>query len=146
MRRIYAKPTVRGGSQTSRNNMPIEDLKQSEMMSHLIGALEQGQDIGHYGRLVFVMVGQYFLSQQELIGLLTKDKDCDEAKAKTLIQQVEAKGYNPPKRDRILDWMNQQEFAICQDPDNPDACNVYKSLEFPPEIYDKISSYYQKQS
>ena len=146
MRRMNAKPSVRGASQTQRNKMPIEDLKQSEMMNHLIGALEQGQDIGHYGRLVFVMVGQYFLSEQELIGLLTKDKDCDEAKAKTLIQQVEAKGYNPPKRDRILDWMNQQEFAICQDPDNPDACNVYKSLEFPPEIYDKISSYYQKQS
>ena len=126
--------------------MAIEDLKQSEMMNHLIGSLEKGQDIGHYGRLVFVMVGRYFLSEQELVDLLTHDKDCDETKARTLIQQVEAKGYNPPKRDRILEWMNQQDFAICQDPDNPDACNVYKSLEFPPEIYEKISSYYQQQS
>ena len=63
-----------------------------------------------------------------------------------LLLRLQTKGYNPPKRDRILEWMNQQDFAICQDPDNPAACNVYKSLEFPPEIYEKISSYYQQQS
>ena len=60
-------------------------------MNHLIGSLEKGQDIGHYGRLVFVMVGRYFVSEQELVELLTRDKDCDETKARTLIQQVETK-------------------------------------------------------
>jgi len=39
--------------------------------------------------------------------------------------------------------MNQQEFPICQDPENPGACNVYKSLEFPAETYEKIFSYYE---
>ena len=30
-----------------------------------------------------------------------------------------------------------------EDPQNPGNCNVYKNLKFPPEIYQKISSYYQ---
>ena len=33
--------------------MPVEDLRQSEMMSHLLDALDKGEDIGHYGRLTF---------------------------------------------------------------------------------------------
>lgn len=124
--------------------MSLEDLRQSPMMSHLVDALDRGEDIGHYGRLVFVMVGRYFLSNQELIEYLTKDPDCDEQKARGLIQQVEARGYNPPKRERILEWMNKQEFPICQAPDDAGACNVYKNLDFPPEVYDKISSFYQQ--
>ena len=125
--------------------MAIKDLRQSDIMSHLLDALDRGQDIGHYGRLVFVMVGRHFLSEDELIKQLTKDNDCDEEKARGLIKQVEARGYNPPKRERILEWMDQQKFPICQDPENPGACNVYRSLDFPPEVYEKISSYYQGQ-
>jgi DNA primase large subunit len=113
------------------------------MMSHLLDALDRGEDIGHYGRLVFVMVGQHFLSEEEIIAELTKDPDCDEQKARGLLRQVEAKGYNPPKRDRILAWMDQQEFPICPDPDDQGTCNVYRSLKFPPEVYEKISSYYE---
>ncbi len=125
--------------------MPIEELQESAMMSHLIDALDKGQDIGHYGRLVFVMVGRFFLSDDELVEYLTKDKDCDEEKAHALIRQVEAKGYTPPKRDRILQWMNEQDFPICQDAENPDSCNIYKEVNFPPEVYEKISSYYESQ-
>ncbi|MBV9222481.1 MAG: hypothetical protein JO185_27455 [Acidobacteriaceae bacterium] len=123
--------------------MALNDLRQNEMMAHLMDALDKGQDIGHYGRLVFVMVGRFFASDDELVKELTKDKDCDEQKARSLIRQVEAKGYNPPKRERVLEWMSQQEFPICQNPENPDACNVYKTLEFPEEMYQKISSYYE---
>ncbi len=126
--------------------MPIEELRESKMMSHLIDSLDRGQDIGHYGRLVFVMVGRFFLSDQELMDYMQKDKDCDEQKARSIIQQVEAKGYNPPKRDRILQWMDQQEFPICEDPDNPDSCNIYKEIKFPPEVYEKISSYYESKN
>jgi len=114
-------------------------------MSHLLDALERGEDIGHYGRLVFVMVGRYFLSDDELIALLTKDSDCDEQKARGLIKQVEARGYNPPKRERILEWMSQQEFPICHAPEDQGSCNVYKNLDFPPEVYEKISSFYERQ-
>ena len=126
--------------------MPIEELRESKMMSHLIDSLDRGQDIGHYGRLVFVMVGRFFMSDQELTDYMMKDKDCDEQKAHSMIQQVAAKGYNPPKRDRILQWMDQQEFPICEDPDNPDSCNIYKEITFPPEVYEKISSYYESQN
>jgi len=123
--------------------MGIEDLRQSAMMSHLLDALDRGEDIGHYGRLVFVMVGRYFLSEDDLIHHLTKDPDCDEQKAQGLIKQVEARGYNPPKRERILEWMSQQDFPICQAPEDSSACNVYKNLDFPPEVYEKISSFYE---
>jgi DNA primase large subunit len=124
--------------------MALEDLRKNEMMAHLLDSLDKGQDIGHYGRLTFVMVARFFASDNEIVEQLTKDKDCDEQKARLLIKQVEAKSYNPPKRERILEWMNQQDFPICQDPENPGACNVYKSLEFPAETYEKISSYYQQ--
>lgn len=123
--------------------MAVEDLRNSPMMSHLLDSMNSGEDIGHYGRLVFVMVGRHFLSHDELVEQLTKDKDCDEAKAETLIRQVEARGYNPPKPDRILDWMNKQDFAICDTSDGKESCNVYKTLEFPPEVYEKIASYYE---
>lgn len=123
--------------------MAVEDLRQSEMMSHLLDAMDQGEDVGHYGRLVFIMVARHFLSEDELVEHLTKDPDCDEQKARGLIKQVEARGYNPPKRERILEWMDQQEFPICQAPENQAACNVYKNLQFPPEVYEKISSFYQ---
>ena len=124
--------------------MALEDLHQNPMMSHLLDSLDRGEDIGHYGRLVFTMIARHFLSDNELIEQLTKDPDCDEAKARGLLRQVEAKGYNPPKPDRILQWMNEQEFPICESADSdPDSCNVYKSLRFPNEVYDKIASYYE---
>ncbi len=126
--------------------MALQDLRESKMMSHLLDALARGEDIGHYGRLVFVMVGRYFLTAEELVEQLTKDPDCDEQKARGLISQVEARGYNPPKRDRILQWMDEQEFPICQEPQNPGACNVYKNLEFPPEVYEKISAFYRQEA
>jgi DNA primase large subunit len=124
--------------------MPVDELKQSPMMAHLLDSMERGEDIGHYGRLVFVMVARHFLSEEELTEYLTKDPDCDAEKAHGLIRQVEARGYNPPKPSRILQWMNEQEFPICANDDgNGDSCNVYKSLTFPPEVYEKISSYYE---
>ena len=36
--------------------MAVEDLRKSDMMAHLLDALDKGKDIGHYGRLVFAMV------------------------------------------------------------------------------------------
>jgi hypothetical protein len=32
--------------------MAIEELRQSPMMSHLLDALDEGEDKGNYGRLV----------------------------------------------------------------------------------------------
>ena len=123
--------------------MPVDEMRSSPMMEHLLDAMDRGEDVGHYGRLVFVMVGRHFMKNEELVEHLTKDKDCDEEKAQSLIKQVEAKGYSPPKPERIFQWMGEQEFPICEDAGNPDSCNVYKSLKFPPEVYEKIASYYE---
>ena len=121
--------------------MPVEDLRQSEMMSHLLDALDKGEDIGHYGRLTFAMVAHHFLGKEELVEWLSKDGDTDEDKARALVQQVEERGYNPPRRERILEWQGQQEFPICPNPEDSDACNVYRELDLPDEIFENIQDY-----
>jgi hypothetical protein len=59
---------------------------------------------------------------------------------------VQGRDYNPPKRARILEWQKEQEFPICPDAENPDACNVYKDLKFPDEVYESISEYYEEKA
>ena len=121
--------------------MPLQDLENDKMMTHLLNALERGEDIGHYGRLVFVLGARHFLSEEELMSWLTKDRDCDEEKARLLVEQVNARDYNPPRRERILEWMTKQGFPICPEPDNPEACNLYRNLEFPHEVYENIQGF-----
>jgi hypothetical protein len=123
--------------------MAIEELQKNDMMVHLQESLDAGKDIGHYGRLVFAMVARHFLSEPELIEYLQKDKDFTEQEARSLYLQVQGKDYNPPRRERILQWQSQQEFLICPNPDDPDACNVYKDLQFPEEVYEHISEYHE---
>jgi hypothetical protein len=122
--------------------MPLDDLKQEPMMARLIGTLESGHSIGHYGRLVFALVGRHFLDTDELLAWLDKDPECEAGDAQALIAQVEARDYNPPKRERILEWMRKQEFPICPAPDDPGQCNVYRNLEFPKEVYDRINRFH----
>ena len=124
--------------------MPVEDLRQSQMMNHLLDALDNGEDIGHYGRLTFAMVAHHFVDSEELVELLTKDGGTDESEARALVQQVEERGYNPPRRERILEWQEQQDFPICPNPDDPDACNVYNELQFPDEVFENIQEYQEK--
>lgn len=126
--------------------MSVEELRKSPMMVHLLEALDAGQDIGHYGKLTFAMIARHFLAENELISYLQKSPDCSETEAKALFQQVQGKDYNPPKRDRILEWQQHQDFPICPDADDPDACNVYKELEFPEHVYEHISSYYEQKA
>ncbi len=123
--------------------MAVEELRKNNMMAHLFDALDAGKDIGHYGRLVFAMVARHFLSEDELISYLTKDVECSEAQARSLYQQVQGKDYNPPRRERVLEWQQHQDFPICPNPEDPDACNVYKELQFPEHVYEHISEYYE---
>jgi hypothetical protein len=126
--------------------MPVEDLRQSPMMAHMLDALDNGEDIGHYGRLVFAMIGRHFVSSDELVELLTKDHDTDEQEIKALVQQVEEKGYSPPRREKILEYQSQQDFPICPDPGDPDACNPYAELQFPEEVYESIQAYREERA
>jgi hypothetical protein len=121
--------------------MTITQLSADPMMTHLMSALNRAEDIGHYGRLVFVLGARHVMSDGELIYWLTKDRDCTEQKARLLVDQVKTRNYNPPKRERILEWMQKQEFPICPEPDNPSACNLYRNVEFPHEVYEKIQEF-----
>lgn len=119
-----------------------EDLRDSPMMAHLLDALGAGTDIGHYGRLTFAMVARHFMDEDELIALLAEQPDHDEAEMRAMLSQVEGRDYNPPKRERILQWQAEQDFPICPTPDDPDSCNVYRELRFPDSVYDNISEYH----
>ncbi len=121
--------------------MAIADLRTSNMMAHILDALDDGKDIGHYGRLVFTMITQYFADEDEIVTHLQKDKDFSEEEARSLYQQVTSKGYSPPNRDTILEYQSEQDFDICPNPDDPDACNIYQELTFPDDVYESISDY-----
>jgi hypothetical protein len=123
----------------------IDELRANGMMAHLLDALEQGQDIGHYGRLTFAMVARYFLDEEALTKWLQKNPGVSEAQARSLVLQVQGRDYNPPKRERILQWQSEQEFPICPTND-PDACNVYRDLTFPDGVYESISEYYEQKA
>jgi hypothetical protein len=126
--------------------MPIDDLRKDNMMSHLLEALDQKQEIGHYGHLVFVMVARHFLPADEVVEWLAKDPSCGQEQARSLLEQVESRDYNPPKRERILEWMERQGFPICPDPTDPTQCNVYRNLEFPSDIYRHIRQFYEERT
>src|SRR4051812_13884444 len=79
------------------------NLQDSPMMAHLLDALEAGTDIGHYGRLTFAMIARHFIEEEELVRLLAHQPEQDEDKARAMVAQVQARDYNPPKRERILE-------------------------------------------
>ncbi len=123
-----------------------ENLRDSPMMAHLLDALEKGTDIGHYGRLTFVMVARHFLPDEQIIDLLSHQPDHNATEARVLLKQVNERNYNPPKRERILEWQAQQDFAICPTPDEPGTCNVYQELRFPDDIYGNIQEFWEEKT
>ena len=123
-----------------------ENLRDSPMMAHLLDALEAGTNIGHYGRLTFAMIARHFLDEDELIRLLANQPDQNEETVRSLVRQVEGRDYNPPKRERILEWQAQQDFPICPTPDDPRSCNVYRELRFPQSVYDQIGEFWEEQA
>lgn len=122
------------------------DMHDSPMMAHLLNALADGTDIGDYGRLTFVMVARHFMPDNEIIALLEKQPELDEKSARALLLQVKERDYNPPKRERILQWMERQEFPICPNPEDPNGCNVYRELQFPDQIYDQINDFWEERA
>jgi hypothetical protein len=123
-----------------------EELRKDSMMAHLFDSLEEGKDIGHYGRLVFAMVARHFMSAEEVVSWLRRDRDFSEAQAKALLTQVAGHDYNPPRRERILEWQAQQEFPILPHPEDPDCGNLYSNLKFPDSIYSHIEQYQEQKA
>jgi hypothetical protein len=126
--------------------MALDDLRKNGMMAHLLDSLDAGQDIGHYGRLVFAMVARHFLDEEELVETLVQDPACGEDEARALVQQVQGRDYSPPRREKILDFQSRQDFPICPNADDPDACNVYKDLQFPESVYSHIGEYREQKA
>jgi len=122
----------------------ITELRKDSMMAHLLDSLEAGKDIGHYGRLVFAMVARHFLPHQEVLRYLTLDKDFSEEQATLMLRQTESRDYNPPRRERILEWQSQQDFPILPNPEDPDCGNLYRNLKFPAGVYDHIGHYQEE--
>lgn len=126
--------------------MPVDDLRRSDMMAHLLDSLEAGKDIGHYGRLVFAMVAHHFLEDDDVVAHLQKDKDFSEEEARALVAQVRERDYSPPRREKILQYQQEQEFPIIPNPDDPDSGNVYRDLNFPDAVYEHISEYREQKA
>ncbi len=122
------------------------DLRDSPTMSRLMDAMENGEDVGQYGRLTFVMVARHFLSDDEILKLLEKQPEMDEKEARAMLVQVKERGYNPPKRERLLQWQERQDFQICPDPEDPNGCNLYRELQFPDEIYENIEDFWEEKA
>jgi hypothetical protein len=120
------------------------DLHDSAMMAYLLDALHKGEDIGHYGRLVFTMIARWFMEDDQIIKLLAKQPGMDESDARAMLLEVKSRDYNPPKREKILQWQSQQDFPICPDASDPNGCNVYKELKFPDEVYDRIGDFWEE--
>jgi hypothetical protein len=122
------------------------ELRASPMMAHLLEALEAGTDVGHYGRLTFAMIARHFLDEDELVRLLAGQPGQSEEHARALVLQVQGRDYNPPKRERILEWQAQQRFPICPTPEDPASCNVYRELRFPDHVYEEIDEYWEERA
>jgi hypothetical protein len=122
-----------------------EELRKDPMMVRLLDALAAGEDVGHYGRLVFAMVARHFLPHEQVRGYLVNDRDFSEEQARAMLQQVDSRDYNPPKRERLIEWQSEQGFQF-MDINDPDSGNLYRNLKFPKEIYSHIEHYQEEKS
>jgi hypothetical protein len=141
-----ARPRRRAATPTPTEDRRGESLRDSPMMAHLLDALEAGTDVGHYGRLTFAMIARHFLDEDDLLRLLASQPGQSEDEVRALLLQVQGRDYNPPKRERILEWQARQDFPICPTPDDPAACNVYRELQFPDSVYEHIEEFWEEQA
>ena len=123
-----------------------KSLRESPTMARLLDALEEGTDIGHFGRLTFAIVARHFLGEEELVKLLAAQPEQDEASARALVLQVRQRDYNPPRRERLLEWQGQQDFPLLVDADDPAGGNLYRELRFPEGIYDHIHDFWEEKA
>lgn len=127
-----------GGNQSS-------NMRDSALMNHLTDSLNDGKDIGHYGRFTFVSVAQWFIPDDQIVDLLAKEPDYSADQAKALVAEVKAHKYVPPDPSTIESWQNLQKFPICPPGSSPNECNIYDQLQFPPEVYKEIGQYWEQQ-
>ena len=85
--------------------MAADALRKNDMTAHLMDALDRGEDIGHYGRLVFVMVGRHFMDEDELVRHLKQRGGHGRGEGPGgWSSSGPVRHHNPPKRERIMEW------------------------------------------
>ena len=57
---------------------------------------------------------------------------------KGLVQQVEEKGYSPPRREKILEYHSQQDFPICPDPDDTTPATHTRNCSSPTGVSTRV--------
>ena len=124
----------------------VTALRESPMMTRLLDALEAGEDIGHNGQFVFITAARHFIGEDEIADLLAKQPDMSDERARAMTLQISEKGYNPPKREKILEMQSQQDYPIIADAADPDSGNLYRELRFPDDVYDDINHYYEEKA
>ncbi len=124
----------------------VEQLRASPVMARLLEALEAGTDIGHFGRLTFVIVARHFLTEADMLALLRRQPGHDEREMAGLIRQVSEHDYSPPSRARLLAWQAQQDYPLLPDADDPATGNLYRELRFPDEVYEHIEEFYEERA
>lgn len=125
----------------------LKRLRKNPMMRRLADALEDGQDIGHYGRFTFATVARHFMEPRELARYLAQDRDEDLEEAMSLVHQVNDADYNPPGPAKIRAWDREQSFQILPgDHRAGDDANVYQDLDLPDHVYEKIRDFHKEQA
>ncbi len=146
----HARRSDKRDERDERDELPrgdgVEQLRASPVMVRLLDALEAGTDIGHFGRLTFVIVARHFLAEADLLALLRRQPGHDEREMAGLIRQVSDHDYSPPSRARLLAWQEQQDFPLLPDADDPAAGNLYRELRFPDEVYEHIEEFYEERA
>jgi hypothetical protein len=116
------------------------------MMGHMLDALDNGEDIGHYGRLVFAMIGHHFVSEDELVKLLTKDPRHERAGDPGDGAAGPGEGLQPaaaredPRVPEPAGTSRSAPIPTTQTPAIP-----YQELQFPDEVYESIQEYREGQ-
>jgi hypothetical protein len=125
----------------------LEALGRNKMMRHLIDALDDEKDIGHYGRFTFASIARHFMHPDDLAKYLARDKDEALDDAKALVHQVNDADYSPPGPAKIRKWNEEQDFPILPpEHQTSDDANVYQDLDFPEDVYEKINAYHREQA
>ncbi len=117
--------------------MTIPDLLANPLMKHLLGAVERGEDLGEYGRRVFVTVAQHFATDDEVLNLLA-DQPGGLSGARALLAEVRERDEEPPRRAKIVEYMKQQPFPIIPDLNDPTFEDPYVGLNFPPAVRERM--------
>jgi hypothetical protein len=114
------------------------NLKKSSIMAHLLRALKRRENIGYYGMLVFAATARFFLSEKKVVRLLSRQPGVGREDIRDIVLQIKERRLPPPSLERIFMWQELQDFSVCPDYTDIDACDLYRQLQFPEGVRDNV--------